>query len=302
MTDRTKGIALAVATTIVWGAGASFSRMISADGVSQLTVMAFRTPVVALILAAVVAARRGTSALFVPRRTLAFYILSGLFTIALNATGYNTSCVYLSVPQAVILHYTFPMLTMLGDCFITGERPTVVHFVSGVLILVGLYVGFIMGHGFGAVNMIGIAAGCISVFGMASGNLLTRTMMKGGHGDPAVQLMYANISAAVMIWISITIHGGWGDVQFITPRTVALMIYPTVVNGLIGFVLLFEALKYIPATLVSLICSLEVATTIAVMPIILGTLPTLQEGAGAATIMFAVALSMLGRARSAKTA
>lgn len=300
MSDRTKGILLAVVATVIWGSCASFARLVSDTGVAQITVMAFRAPLIAIILGAFISITRGPSALAVPRRMLACYAVVGVCSIALNATGYNTSCTYLTLPQAVILHYTYPMLTMLGDCFLTRERPTVTHFISGVLILVGMYIGFGMGDVSTSVDMFGVFCGALSVFGMASGNILTRTLMKSGRGDAFVQLFYANISCAIIIWSLITINGGWSNALLITPRTAGLMLVPTLGAGLVGFILVYSAMKYISATLTSLICSLEVVTTLAVMPIFLGSAPSLKEAAGAATILFAVALST--RARAAKSA
>jgi len=41
------------------------------------------------------------------REMLGVYALLGLLTIVFNATGYMMSCANLSIPQALLLNYTF---------------------------------------------------------------------------------------------------------------------------------------------------------------------------------------------------
>lgn len=291
ISDYRKGILMATATAILWGASGSFVKLISADGLSQITVAVYRTWFIVAVIGLWLRYKRGAEAFHVSRRTMAAYVSMGFLTIICTGTGYMMSCVYLTVPQAVILHYTFPLLTLIGDCVITRERPTVLQALAAVLIIVGLYVGFAMGNELGAVSVAGVVWGVLSVFGFAGQNLLSRSILKGGKTDPIVQLFYANLFGGIMVTLGKSAFIGWGDLHLITPRVLLLMQYPTLVAGIIGFALLFTSMKYIPATLASLLCSLEVVSTLALMPLLLGSTPTLQEVAGALIILFAVAIS-----------
>ncbi len=290
-----KGILMAILTAALWGGSGPFVKLISAEGLHQVTVMMFRACFVVLAVGPWLALRRGTDALRVSGRMLAAYALLGLLTIVCMATGYMLSCVYLTVPQAVILHYTFPLLTIAGDCLITKERPTLLQVVGAVLILVGLYVGFAMGEGLGTISVIGAIWGTISVIGFAAQNLMTRSLLKSGKRDPMVQLFYVNLFGGIMLLAGKSALLGWDDLGLITPRVALLMVYPVAVTGLIGFALLFSSMKYIPATLASLLCSLEVVSSLAAMPLLLGSLPTRQETAGALIILFAVIVSTVRR-------
>lgn len=296
-----KGILMASLTAILWGASGSFVKLISAEGLHQVTVIIFRTCFIVLTVGPWLALRRGTDALRASGRMLAAYALLGFLTIVCMTTGYMLSCVYLTVPQAVILHYTFPLLAIAGDCFITHERPTLLQGAAAVLILVGLYVGFAMGEGLGTVSVIGAVWGMISVIGFAGQNLITRSLLKGGKRDPLVQLFYVNLFGGIMLLTIKTVLLGWNDLDLITPRVALLMVYPVVVTGLIGFALLFSSMKYIPATLASLVCSLEVVSTLAAMPLLLGSLPTMQEIVGALIILFAVVVSTVRRKAKASS-
>ena len=293
ISDYRKGILMATTTAILWGASGPFAKIISANGLDQVTVTVYRTCFIVTVLGLWLRRKRGGDAFLVPRNTLAAYGAMGFLSIVCTGMGYMMSCVYLTVPQAVILHYTFPLLTMAGDCLITKERPTLLQVGAGLLILVGLYVGFAMGQGLGEISLIGAAWGVISVLGFATQNLLTRSIMKGGRNDPLMQLFYANLFGGILVILGKSAFLGWADLRLITPRIMLLIQYPTIVAGLLGFALLFTSMKYIPATLASLLCSLEVVSTLAAMPLLLGSLPTMQEVVGAMIILFAVAMSTI---------
>lgn len=298
ISDYRKGILMAAATAVLWGGSGPFAKIISAAGLSQVTVSVYRTCFIVVVLGLWLLWRRGPDTFRVPERTLSVYALMGFLSIVCTGMGYMLSCVYLTVPQAVILHYTFPLLTMAGDCVITKERPTILQAGAGLLIVVGLYVGFVMGHGLGDISVVGVIWGVISVFGFAGQNLLSRSVLKDGSADPITQLFYTNVFGGILVIAGKSALQGWADLQFITPRIMLLMHYPALVAGLLGFALLFTSMKYIPATLASLLCSLEVVSTLAVMPLILGSVPTMQEVTGALIILFAVAISTVRKKKA----
>ena len=297
-----KGILMAALTAVVWGGSGPFAKIISANGLSQITVSVYRTWFVVVVVGLWLLWGRGPSAFRASRQTLVAYVAIGFLSIVCTGMGYMMSCVYLTVPQAVILHYTFPLLTIAGDCLLTKERPTLLQAAAGVLIVVGLYVGFAMGSGLGGlekISVLGAIWGTISVVGFSAQNLMTRSMLRDGGTDPIVQLFYANVFGGIMVVAGKSLFLGWGDLHLITPRIFLLMQYPAVMGGLIGFALLFTSMKYIPATLASLLCSLEVVSTLAAMPLLLGSFPTMQEAMGAAIILFAVAISTVRRRTTA---
>lgn len=288
---------MSVGTALAWGFSGAFVKLILIDGVSQMTVMAIRTLTTSLVLCPWLLFTRGASSIAVGRRTLGYFALIGLLGVVCAATMYLISCEYLTVAQAVILHYTAPMVNMFGDCFITKERPTRLQIIAVFLIIIGLYAGFAGGGGLGPISWIGVFFGTISVFGSAAQNLLTRTYVKRGRVDPVVQLFWSNVFGFMMLAVGITFTRGWGDVANITTHTAALMLYPVFCSSMLGFGFLYCAMRYLPATLVSLICSLEVLVTLAGIPLILGTLPTMQETIGSVIILVAVAMSTIRKKR-----
>lgn len=295
MSDYKKGLLMALTTAVLWGGASSLAKLTSAEGLSQLSVVVYRAIVVVVLVGLWLLAKKGRDVFMLSRRTLALYVALGFLTMVCTTGGFMLSCVYLTIPQAVILHYTFPLLTILGDVFLTKERPGIPQILASVLIITGLYVGFFMGRGIGAISMPGLAWGTLSVFGVAGIAILTRTAMKDGRGDPLLQLFYSHLFGGLMLAVGKTALIGWGDLSGLTPQIFAIVQYFVLGPGLIAFALLFTSMRYISASTASLICSLEIVIAIVVMIPLFHTLPTAQEVAGSLIILFAVCISMIPR-------
>ncbi len=295
-----RGVGLALTTALFWGASAPITKIISADGLSPLSVMVYRCIFISIVLGGWICAKKGMPAFFPSGRMLKIYVALGFLTIVCMGGGYMVSCVYLTVPQAVILHYTFPLLTLAGDVWIMHERPRAIQAAAAILILVGVYIGFDMGGaGLVGISVAGAVWGVISVLGFAGQALLTRVVAKGGTADPIVQVFFAHLFGGIMLLIGKSALMGWSDIAGVTPRIFALMQYPAIASGLLAFLCLFASLKYISATAMSLICSLEIVFALAVTPYLLGGNSTAKELIGSAIIMVAVACSTLGKRKPA---
>lgn len=296
-----RGSALALTTAVLWGISAPMTKIISAGGLSPLSVMVYRCVFISLILGGWLRVKRGAEVLRPSVRMLRVYTALGFMTIVCMASGYMVSCVYLTVPQAVILHYAFPLLTIFGDFTLTGERPRLIQLASALMILAGIYIGFdVGGTGFADVSAIGLVWGTISVFGFAGQTLLARVVSRDGASDPLTQVFFVHLLGGIMLALGKSAFMGWGDAAFITPRVFLLMHYPAVGSGLLGFICLFASLRFISATTASLICALEIVFTLSLSPFLIGGAASPQEMAGSAVIMAAVACSTLGKRIPAK--
>lgn len=294
---RARGVLMALGTALAWGGTGSFAKLIAAGGVSQLTVVCYRGLFAAAVVGAFMLARRGAGFFQCGRAELAQYAALGVFTVLFNATGYMMSCVYLSVPQVLMLNYTFPIVTMAGSALINGERPSALQVASGFLVLAGLYVGFAAGGvGLSSISLAGVAWSMLSVAGLSGNALLSRKI--SAKADPLKQLFYSHLTGAVMLAVIRTFTEGWPDLANMTPRLFLYMQYPAVFAALVGYGLLFSALRYISAPLASMICTMEIVFAAALTPLIIGEVPPLHELAGCAVIAGAVVLSIFSeRAR-----
>lgn len=298
MKNYRHGILMALGTALAWGGTGPIAKMITVSGLSQITVVCYRAVFVALVVGCWLWLRQGLKVFRVPVDLLAVYVLIGIFVLVFNAAGYMMSCVYLSVPQVLMLNYTFPIVTMAGSIFLTGERPTAVQVVSAFMVLFGLYIGFVMGKASGGpISLFGVAWAGLSVIGLAGQALLSRKVSMAGRSDPLLQLFFSHLFGGIILIIAKTVLVGWSDMAALSPRVFALIQYPAVISALIGYGLLFSALKYIPASLASLICTMEIVFALMLSPLLLHQIPPVNEIAGCTIILAAVACS-IGKQKS----
>ena len=298
MNDYWRGILMAFSTAVLWGAVAPVVKIIAAGGISLITVMCYRAVFVVFVMGCWLYFKKGACAFNIPRQTMFMYVLIGVLTIVFNASGYLMSCSYLSVPHALILHYTYPLVTMAGSVFITREKPSAIQVMAGFLVMLGLYVGFSLGSGGGAVSAVGVIWGVLSVLGFSSQTLLSRRMLKTGASDPLVQLFFIHLFGGLVLIAGKSFVSGWSDLSAMTPALFAIIQYPAAAAGLLGFGFLFSALKYIPASTVSLICTLEIVFALLLTPFLLHQTPNVYELSGCAIILTAVACSMITRKKT----
>ena len=293
-----RGVLIVLGTTMLWGAMGPIAKLISAHGVSQVTVMCYRSLFVTVVVGGWLLAVKGKKAFCPGRRMFVFYSLLGLFSLVFNATGNMLSCVYLTIPQALIIHYTYPLVTMAGSMLVTHEKPTLLQVVAGICIVAGLYIGFDFVHGGpGAVSTAGVLWGVLSVFGMSGQTLISRRISKTEKPDAVLQLFFSYLVGGVILLIGKSVLAGWSDAALVTPKVFALMQYPAIAGSLLAFLLFYSALKYIPAPTVSLITSLEIVFALVLTPLMLKQTPSSHELAGCAIILAAVVITTVGNAK-----
>lgn len=291
----TRGVLMALGTAMLWGGMSPLSKFISGRGVSMMSVMCYRAVFIVIVMGAWLSFSAGKRWYAIGGRLAGVYMLLGLLTVVFNAAGFMMSCVYLSVPQALMLHYAFPLVTMAGSCLITGEKPSGIQIISGFMIIAGLYLGF-MGGGASAdseISLIGVLWALASLIGLSGQTLVSRRILMGGTTNPLIQLFYVHLFGGVMLIAGKSLLMGWGDLRAVDGMVFALMQYSAAGAGLLGFGLMFNALKIIPASLVSLVCTLELVFALSITPLALGLYPTRHELTGCAIIMAAVACATI---------
>lgn len=288
-------------TSLLWGAVSPIAKIISAYGLSQVSVMCYRALFITVFVGGGLMFKRGISAFIISRKMLLTYALLGILTLVLNATGFVMSCVYLTVPQVLIIHYTFPLLTMAGSLAINKEKPSIIQILAGFFILLGLCIGFdIFNTNPAEISRTGVIWGLISIVGLSSQTLLSRRISKSEQPDAILQLFFSYFLGGIVLIIGKSLLSGWSDLQVITPKLFAIIQYPAVAGGLVGFWLLFSGLRHIPATTASLICSLEIVFALMWTPLLIRQLPTFHELAGCAIILTAVVTSTFSGKKPSK--
>ena len=291
--DYWRGILMVLCVAFLWGGSGAFAKLLAAEGMNQFTVVCYRALFVTVIMGFLLYVREGRALFRLSPRMCVIYTLLGVSVMG-NITGYMMACVYLSVSQALMILYTFPIVTMAGSSIVTGERPNMIQVLSAFAVILGLYVGFVMGSDSGGpISSMGVAWSLLSVFTLAGQALISRRISKAEISNPLIQLFYAHLFGGFVLIIAKSLFFGWADLAFITKKGFLLMQYPAFVSALLGYGLLFTALKYIPAPLASLLCTLEIVVAILLSPILLNVIPPINEIIGSAIIVVAIACSVV---------
>lgn len=257
-------------------------------GSNPLTVIALRYPVVVVLVWVVVRLRGGALAL--ARRDLAAGYGVGL--VYFLGTGcYLASIVYLPVSLAVLVFYTYPLMTVVFESALDRRLPRLLDVVAFLVAFGGLALALQVS--FAGLDPRGIA------FALAGGVGASAAFVWTGRSLPHVNTMVLSfhmslcgtLVAAVAILASgalalpATGAAGWGA------------LVATILCFGAAFLAMFTGVRMIGAVRTSMVMNLEPIATIGLAVLLLGESLTAQQLAGAALVLGAVAVAQRPAAR-----
>ncbi|WP_418844850.1 DMT family transporter [Pyramidobacter piscolens] len=296
MSRTLKGILLAGTTGLCWGLTTLATKLIGGAGVAVSTAVFARMVVVVAALGPWLRLRHPEQ-LKVSRRDFARIFLFSLLGPSGLYLGFMLSVVYLSAPTALVLHYTYPILTALCSPLITGERPSRRDFAGACLVTAGVTCSVLTPEWTlnTQIDVRGLLWGAVAVVGLAGQTLLVRaTVTRGGIGRWGF-FYYTHLGGMFWIGLYITLTGQWGEFARITPYIAALVLVPTLTGCLLGYSLYYKSLEYVPASVSSLMASLEILSGTALTALATNVAPTAPEIVGCVCIFAAIALVSLSR-------
>jgi drug/metabolite transporter (DMT)-like permease len=289
MNNYWRGVILTILAAVSWGVISPVAKILAGSGISLMSVMVFRAFFVVAALGPYLLFTRGRKIFSVAKPDLGFYCLSGLLSVVCSGGGFLMSLEYLSVAEALILHYTFPLVTLLGSLYITHEKPTKLQVLAGFLIIAGVYSGMVSGEkSFGGVSVPGLLWGLLAIVGISGQALVARRVSKKQQTDQCMLLFYAHFSGGVLLFLGKTAMMGWQDLVNFTPHLFYLMLFQSMCGSLLAYAFFYSALKYIPAATVSLICTLEIVVAVGLAALTLGAIPSVNEIFGCMIIIIAI--------------
>lgn len=284
-----RGVFCALTAAVCWGLISPIAKIIGGAGVDLMSVMVFRSLFTLASVGIFLYFSRGLSVFRASRGELRFYFVSGALSVAAAGGGFLNSLETLTVAEALIIHYTFPLAAIIGSLFITREKPTLLQTIAGLLILLGVYIG--MGGAsasFSKMPIVGILWGMLAVFGMAGQSLITRRYSLSHELDQLSLLFWSNLFGGLLLFAFKSWHYGWGDLYSFTPGLFLLMTLQALSGSVIAYGAFFTSLKYIPAAVTSLLCTLEIVVAVVLTAIFVGQPPSLHETVGCAIILAAI--------------
>ena len=285
-----RGAALALTAAVCWGIISPIAKILGAAGVDLMSVMVYRSLFTFAASGFFLFLTHGSDAFRIERGYLRFYIISGTLSVAFAGGGFLTSLEYLSVPEALVIHYTFPLGALLGSLYITHERPTVLQCVAGVLIVCGVFIG--MGGSLTAlmnISLPGLFWGLLAVAGMSGQALATRRFSLEHKVDEFRLLFFSNAVGIVLLFAFKTLWYGWSDLANFTLPLFSLMTLQAFTGSLVAYGVFFAALKCIPAAMASLLCTMEIVVAVVLTAVFVHQVPSVHEVIGCALILVAIA-------------
>ena len=284
-----RGAGLALFAAACWGLISPIAKVLSAAGMDLMSVMVFRSLFTMTSVGVGLLVMGKFDVFRVDRETLRFYLVSGILSVAFSGGGFLTSLEYLTVAEALVIHYTFPLAAIIGSLFITRERPTFLQTAAGLLIVAGVYIG--MGGSVEAMKTIslpGLLWGLLAVFGMAGQALVARRFSLSHKMNEFGLLFYSNVFGVVLLFLFKTFYYGWDDLCCLTVPLFSIMTLQAITGSLLAYGSFFAALKYIPAAVASLLCTLEIVVAVGLTAVFVDQIPSAHEIAGCLLILVAI--------------
>lgn len=274
---------------VCWGVMSPIAKVLSGAGISLMSIVAFRALFVVVTVGPYIYLTKGSEVFRPDRSMLCFYLLSGVLSVVFSGGGFLMSLKYLSVAEALILHYTFPLVTLLGSLYITHEKPTFLQVISGFLIIAGVYLGMVGGEKtFSGLSVPGLMWGVLAIIGISGQALVARRVCKGQETDQLVLLFFAHLLGGAILALGKSAIVGWGDISNFNLSLFSLLVFQAFCGSLLAYGLFYTALKYLPAATVSLLCTLEIVVAVGLTSLLLKQQPSMQEIIGCAVIIIAI--------------
>ena len=286
------GVLLALSTGISWGLVSPLARMLADRGVDMLTVIFLRTIIVSMIVGASILYSRGREGFRATRRDIPLLVATAVMVV-FTSTGFLFSIKYLNVPIALLIHYLFPLATILGALIFLREIPSRKQVTAGALVLFGLWVGLYDNNYFSQIQFsgLGIFWGLLAVIGLSGQSLLGRAAALR-RLDYKKVVFYSNFMALFMLGLFKLNFYGMSDILSISLGDMSLILFIGLIGGALASVAYYSSLRFISSPLASLLCTSEIVVGMLGSSFLLKLAPSIPEFAGACIIIYAIRLSL----------
>lgn len=194
------GVSLAIAAAVSFAANTTLSRIAYDGGSNVMTVLTVRTILAGVVVLALLTLSRGPMKLPPRKRLAAFGI--GL-VLALYSFGMMSSIKFIPVALAVLIFYTYPLLTTIHLWLSGGER---VNWRSAAALTIA-FIGLILALDIrgGSLNPQGVALAALAALGVTAVIILNNRLVGGGDSRPVTLHMMAS---AAVVYLAVTLAFG----------------------------------------------------------------------------------------------
>ncbi len=272
------GLIVVTTTALLVSLSSIFSRFAYDVGANPQTMIFFRFLLFCLLFLIIRPKPKDPYPLTKQKRFAA--ILAGCF-FTIGSGSLLASIYFLPVSLAVVIFYTYPILTMVGEKLLDRQAPKLIELGCFLLAFVGLILALNIQFSM-SVNPIGLAFGILAALGMSTSYLISDRNLKGIA--PEQSTFYLASTGLVLISIFILATQSFSHGQ--TSATNLLFVFLASLTFACAFFLMFKGINLIGAVNTAMILNLEPIFTIALAFLILKeSLSTIQLlGAGCVLI------------------
>jgi drug/metabolite transporter (DMT)-like permease len=285
-----------------------FIRLAQAEGVPSLVIAAYRLTLASLALAPLALTRYRSALRALTRREWTLGLLSGVF-LAVHFASWITSLQYTTVASSVVLVTTTPLWVALFSPLVLRERVT-----GGIL--AGMALALVGGAVVGLSDSCTLAAGrlaCPPLSAFVGGKAflgdflaLTGAWMAAGYmlvgrklreRMPLVPYVFLVYGAAAVVLVAVMLAMGQSPLGYAPPAYLWFLLL-ALVPQLLGHTSFNWALRYLPASLVSVVLLGEPIGSTILAFFILQETPGWVKAGGAALILAGIYLASLARGKN----
>jgi drug/metabolite transporter (DMT)-like permease len=201
------GSILAGAAGIGFAANSTAAKLAYEGGTNPLTYLTLRSALAALLVLIIILMTR-RSLRMLPRRRFAALALGAI--LALHSYGLLAAIQFIPVALAILIFYTFPLLTSVYTWVSGRERPTVLSVVALVVAFAGL--GLALDIRGGQLDVQGVALATVAALGMTVVVLLNDRLVGSEDSHPIT--LHMMLSATVLCGLITLLRG-----DFALPQT-----------------------------------------------------------------------------------
>jgi DME family drug/metabolite transporter len=233
-------------------------------------------------------ARRGLSALRVPRRDLAKLALLGLAGLAVSNYFYYLAIQRTNVATAIIVQYTAPVWVLLymvvrgAERLTASKMGTVLLAITGIALVIGIF-----RRGGIQLDVIGVGAALVASFSFAYYNVAGHYLLE--RYDRWMVILYATLAAS-LFWIIINPPNKIIAAHYSGGAWVFLAVF-SFLSMLLPFTLYFAGLQLLVPTKAIIASCLEPVFAILIAAIALKEAVGLVQAIGIAMVLGAIVLA-----------
>lgn len=257
MSNRAKGISLAVITAVMWGIMGIFVRSLSQYQFTNLEISFFRCALAGGAYFLFLLFTK-PSALKIDLKGLVICLIYGAVAYSISFVSYSVSVSRIPVGVATVLMFMSPIWVAILGRFMFGEKLEKNKIITIFICLIGaVLVSNLIGGGNVKLDGIGILAGVVNGIGVALQILLPKYFAKDYERDTL--LVYGFLGAAVVLMFGIDFSSVAGHMSGTPVGTLIWNLFGIgILCTMVANVSCVKSTQYVEATTTSILSALEV--------------------------------------------